>query len=60
MPSFKSVGPSKPKLQSGGSRIPPLAIPICTKPGRFRVKQLQLWNDEMRYQKTVNTSLPRF
>ena len=40
MPNFRSVGPFKQKLQrGGGGRIcPPLAIPICKKPGLFRVK----------------------
>ena len=39
MPNFRSIGPFKQKLQRGGGRIcSPLAIPICKKPGLFRVK----------------------
>ena len=39
MPNFRSIGPFKQKLQGeGGGRICPLpAIPICKKPGLFRV-----------------------
>ena len=41
MPNFRSIGPFKQKLQTGGGGggiCPPLAIPICKKPGLFRVK----------------------
>ena len=41
MLNFRSIGPFKQKLQRGGDRIcPPPAIPICKKPGLFRVNLL--------------------
>ena len=39
MPNFRSIGPSKEKLQRGGAESAPLAIPICKKPGLFRVNR---------------------
>ena len=35
MPNFRSIGPFKQKLQRGADSA--LAIPICKKPGLFRV-----------------------
>ena len=41
MPNFRSIGPFKQKLQRGEGRIcPHPAIPICKKPGLFRVNCL--------------------
>ena len=40
MPNFRSIGPSKQKLQRGAESALPPAIPICKKPGLFRIKSL--------------------
>ena len=37
MPNFRSIGPFKQKLQRGGRICPLPTIPICKKPGLFRV-----------------------
>ena len=38
MPNFSSIWPFKEKLQRGGGGRFPSAIPICKKPGLYRVK----------------------
>ena len=38
IPNFRSIGQSEQKLQRGAESAPPLSIPICKKPGLFRVK----------------------
>ena len=56
MPNFRSTGPSKQKLQMGGRICPLPTIPICKKPGLFRVNSF-LQDDASASIQSLQTSI---